>query len=82
MTRASSLAFRRCASSGMPRRVRRTSSSCVSGIPIPAQADEAEYVAEKGARVVFDTLQTTRHLHASFEQGYPEEVRQRVLKNG
>jgi 4-hydroxy-3-polyprenylbenzoate decarboxylase len=30
---------------------------------------------------MFDTLQTTRHLHASFEQGYPEAVRQRVLDN-
>lgn len=42
---------------------------------------EEEYVAGKGAKVVFDTLQSSRNLHASFEQGYPEEVRQRVLAN-
>lgn len=50
-------------------------------IRLPQCYDEAEYVAGKGAKVVFDTLQTTRHLHASFEQGYSEAVRQRVLKN-
>ncbi len=38
-------------------------------------------MAGKGAKVVFDTLQTKRHLHASFDQGYPQEVRQRVLDN-
>jgi hypothetical protein len=50
-------------------------------IRLPQCYDEAEYVAGKGAKVVFDTLQTKRHLHASFAQGYPEEVRQRILDN-
>ncbi|MBD1405421.1 UbiD family decarboxylase [Leclercia adecarboxylata] len=50
-------------------------------IRLPQCYEEEEYVAGRGAKVVFDTLQTTRHLHASFEQGYPEEVRQRVLDN-
>ena len=50
-------------------------------IRLPQCYDEAEYVAGKGPKVVFDTLQTQRHLHASFEQGYPEEVRRRVLAN-
>lgn len=50
-------------------------------IRLPQCYEEEEYVAGKGAKVVFDTLQSTRHLHASFEQGYPEEVRQRVLEN-
>ena len=50
-------------------------------IRLPQCYEEEEYVAGKGAKVVFDTLQSTRHLHASFEQGYPEEVRQRVQEN-
>ncbi|HGL4513111.1 TPA: hypothetical protein ACKE7N_001687 [Klebsiella pneumoniae] len=50
-------------------------------IRLPQCYEEEEYVAGKGAKVVFDTLKSTRHLHASFEQGYPEEVRQRVLEN-
>lgn len=50
-------------------------------IRLPQCYDEDEYVAGKGAKVVFDTLQTTRHVHASFAQGYPADVRQRVLDN-
>lgn len=50
-------------------------------IRLPQCYEEAEYVAEKGAKVVFDTLQDTRHVHASFAQGYPQAVRQRVLDN-
>jgi 4-hydroxy-3-polyprenylbenzoate decarboxylase len=48
-------------------------------IRLPQCYEEAEYVAGKGAKVVFDTLQEKRHLHASFDEGYPEAVRQRVL---
>jgi len=50
-------------------------------IRLPQCYDEAEYVAGKGAKVVFDALQAARHRHASFDQGYPEDVRQRVLAN-
>lgn len=50
-------------------------------IRLPQCYTEEEYVAGKGTKVVFDTLQSVRHLHASFEQGYPADVRQRVLKN-
>lgn len=48
-------------------------------VRLPQCYTEEEYVKGKGPKVVFDTLQTARHLHASFEQGYPEDVRQRVL---
>jgi UbiD family decarboxylase len=45
--------------------------------------EEDDYVAGTGPKVVFDTLQPAigagRDLHASFEQGYPEDVRARVL---
>lgn len=50
-------------------------------IRLPQCYEEAEYVAGKGAKVVFDTLQDIRHVHASFAQGYPQDVRQRVLDN-
>lgn len=50
-------------------------------IRLPQCYDEEEYAAGKGPKVVFDTLQSKRHLHASFVQGYPAEVQQRVLKN-
>ena len=50
-------------------------------IRLPQCYEEEEYVAGKAAKVVFDTLQTQRHRHASFEQGYPDEVRRRVLAN-
>lgn len=50
-------------------------------IRLPQCYEEEEYVAGKGAKVVFDTLQRRRHLHASFAQGYPQEVRERVLAN-
>ncbi|WP_370425731.1 UbiD family decarboxylase (plasmid) [Pantoea vagans] len=50
-------------------------------VRLPQCYEEEEYVAGKGAKVVFDTLQSKRHLHASFAQGYPAEVQQRVLDN-
>lgn len=50
-------------------------------IRLPQCYDEEEYVAGKGPKVVFDTLQEKCHLHASFEQGYPEEVRKRILSH-
>ncbi|MEI2264479.1 hypothetical protein [Erwinia sp. CGal63] len=50
-------------------------------IRLPQCYEEREYVEGKGPKVVFDTLQTVRHRHASFDQGYPEAVRQRVLAN-
>ncbi|WP_017349204.1 UbiD family decarboxylase [Pantoea sp. A4] len=50
-------------------------------IRLPQCYTEEEYVAGKGPKVVFDTLQSERHRHASFDQGYPEEVKQRVLDN-
>ncbi|WAH61743.1 hypothetical protein LZ023_39700 (plasmid) [Pseudomonas silvicola] len=49
-------------------------------IRLPQCYDEAEYVAGKGAKVVFDTLHFGA-IYASFAQGYPEEVRQRILDN-
>lgn len=50
-------------------------------IRLPQCYEEQEYVAGKGAKVVFDTLQAARHLHASFAQGYQSEIQQRVLDN-
>ena len=50
-------------------------------IRLPQCYTEEEYASGKGAKVVFDTLQNKRHLHASFEQGYPQNVQQRVLDN-
>lgn len=50
-------------------------------IRLPQCYQEQEYLAGKGPKVVFDTLQTTRHRHASFAQGYPEAICQRVLEN-
>lgn len=43
---------------------------------------EEEYQARRGPKVVFDTLlPEDRPAHASFEQGYPQAVRERVLDN-
>ncbi|KOC90857.1 hypothetical protein NG42_07270 [Winslowiella iniecta] len=50
-------------------------------IRLPQCYEEEEYIASKGAKVVFDTLQSKRQLHASFAQGYPPEIRQRVIDN-
>ncbi|WP_380178270.1 UbiD family decarboxylase [Kalamiella sp. sgz302252] len=50
-------------------------------IRLPQCYEEREYVDGKGPKVVFDTLQSIRHRHASFAEGYPEAVRQRVLAN-
>ncbi|ODU06029.1 MAG: ubiquinone biosynthesis protein UbiD [Pseudonocardia sp. SCN 72-86] len=44
--------------------------------------EEDEYVAGRGPKLVYDTLQPPmgeRDLHASFDQGYPADVRERVL---
>lgn len=44
--------------------------------------EEDEYVAGTGPKIVHDTLQPPvgeRDLHASFDQGYPADVRERVL---
>ncbi|WP_312936108.1 UbiD family decarboxylase [Pseudomonas sp.] len=49
-------------------------------VRLPQCYREEEYVARRGPKVVFDTLlPEDRPAHASFEQGYPEEVRERVL---
>jgi 4-hydroxy-3-polyprenylbenzoate decarboxylase len=51
-------------------------------VRLPQCYREAEYEARRGPKVVFDTLQPEdRHLHASFEQAYPEALRQRILAN-
>ncbi len=49
-------------------------------IRLPQCYEEEEYIAGKGAKVVFDTLQERRHRHASFAEGFPPEIRQRVLE--
>lgn len=47
--------------------------------------EEDEYASGRGPKVVFDTLQLPigegRLRHASFDQAYPQDLRERVLKN-
>lgn len=51
-------------------------------VRLPQCYTEDEYVARRGPKVVFDTLQPEeRHLHSSFAQAYPEELKRRVLDN-
>lgn len=48
-------------------------------IRLPQCYEEEEYQTGKGAKIVLDLLQKTRHMHASFTQGYPKAIQQRVL---
>lgn len=54
-------------------------------VRLPQCYTEEEYEARLGPKVIYDTLQPApeagRHLHASFEQGYPEALRQHVLRH-
>ncbi|MFE5701320.1 hypothetical protein [Rhodococcus koreensis] len=52
-------------------------------VRLPQCYEEGEYASGRGPKIVYDTLQPAfgegRNLHSSFEQGYPEELEQRVL---
>lgn len=51
-------------------------------VRLPQCYTEDEYVARRGPKVVFDTLQPqARPLHSSFEQAYPPALKRRVLDN-